>query len=74
MTPTYLDKDKSLRYYQEIAVNRAAQSVVSGRKRLLLTLCTGAGKTLIAFQIPWKLWSARWNTKGATLTSFFSTS
>ena len=32
--------------------------------RILLNLCTGAGKTAVAFQIAWKLWSARWNTKG----------
>lgn len=66
LTPTYLDKTKPLRYYQEISVNRAVQSVVSGQKRILLTLCTGAGKTAVAFQIAWKLWSARWNTKGTT--------
>lgn len=64
LTPTYPDKSKALRYYQEIAVNRAVQAVVSGRKRVLLTLCTGAGKTAVAFQISWKLWSSRWNTKG----------
>ncbi len=66
LTPTYPDKGKMLRYYQEIAVNRSVQSVVSGRRRILLTLCTGAGKTVIAFQITWKLWSARWNNKGTT--------
>ena len=31
---------------------------------MLLTLCTGAGKTAVAFQVCWKLWSARWNAKG----------
>ena len=31
------------------------------RKRILLTLATGTGKTSIAFQIAWKLFSARWN-------------
>ena len=66
LAPMYPDKAKPLRYYQETAVNRAVQGVVSGRKRILLTLCTGAGKTAVAFQIAWKLWSARWNTKGAT--------
>lgn len=34
------------------------------RKRALLTLCTGAGKTAIAFQICWKLWNSGWNPKG----------
>lgn len=66
LTPAYPDKAKPLRYYQEIAVNRAVRGVVLGRKRILLTLCTGAGKTAVAFQIAWKLWSARWNTKGKT--------
>ncbi len=64
LTPTYPDKSKPLRYYQETAVNRTVQCVVSGRRRVLLTLCTGAGKTAVAFQIAWKLWSARWNNKG----------
>jgi type I restriction enzyme R subunit len=45
-------------------VNRAVQAALQGRKRALLTLCTGAGKTAVAFQICWKLWSARWNSKG----------
>ena len=65
LTPTYSDSSKPLRYYQETAVNRAVQAVVSGSKRILLTLCTGSGKTAVSSQIAWKLWSARWNTKGA---------
>lgn len=64
LTPNFPDRAKPLRYYQEIAVNRAVQAVLQGRKRILLTLCTGAGKTAVAFQICWKLWSARWNGKG----------
>ena len=64
LTPNFPDKARPLRYYQETAVNRAVQGVVSGRRRILLTLCTGAGKTAVAFQIAWKLWSARWNMKG----------
>ena len=59
------DPARPLRYYQEIAVNRATQAVLQGRRRILLTLCTGSGKTAIAFQICWKLWSARWNRAGA---------
>jgi len=64
LTPTYPDRAKPLRYYQEIAVNRAVQAVLQGRTRVLLTLCTGSGKTAVAFQIAWKLWSARWSAKG----------
>ena len=63
LTPAYPDRTRPLRYYQEIAVHRAVQAVLQGRLRMLLTLCTGAGKTAIAFQICWKLWSARWNAK-----------
>ena len=64
LTPTFPDRAKPLRYYQEIAVNRAVQTVLQGRRRALLTLCTGSGKTAIAFQICWKLWQARWNVRG----------
>ena len=63
LSPTYPDKAKPLRYYQEIAVNRAVQCVLQERKRVLLTLCTGAGKTAVAFQISWKLWNGGWNGK-----------
>lgn len=66
LTPTFPDKAKPLRYYQEIAVNRSVQAILQGRKRVLLTLCTGAGKTAIAFQVSWKLWNAGWNSKGIT--------
>jgi type I restriction enzyme, R subunit len=64
LAPCYPDRNKPLRYYQEIAVNRAVQAIVQGQRRTLLTLCTGAGKTPIAFQICWKLWTSRWNKAG----------
>lgn len=51
----------SLRFYQEIAVNRVLEAIANGRDRALLTLATGTGKTSIAFQIAWKLFAARWN-------------
>ena len=66
LAPAWPDREKPLRYYQEIAVNRTVQVVLQGRRRVLLTLCTGAGKTAVAFQICWKLWSARWNVKGTS--------
>lgn len=57
-------EDKSgtwqLRYYQEIAVQRALEVIASGKDKLLLTLATGTGKTAIAFQIAWKLFQTRW--------------
>lgn len=52
------------RYYQQIAINRAVQSVLLGKKRSLITMATGTGKTVVAFQICWKLWNARWNRAG----------
>ncbi len=55
---------KKPRYYQEIAINKAIQAILEGRKRLLLTLATGTGKTSVAFQIIYKLWNNRWNTTG----------
>jgi type I restriction enzyme R subunit len=56
---------KSERYYQQIAINRAVEAILKGDRRLLLTMATGTGKTVVAFQICWKLWSARWNRVGA---------
>jgi|SRR5579883_423203 type I restriction enzyme R subunit len=50
------------RYYQDIAVERAMEAIADNRKRILLTLATGTGKTFIAFQIAWKLFYSRWNS------------
>lgn len=55
---------KAPRYYQEIAINRAVKAILQGKKRVLLTMGTGTGKTYVAFQIIWKLWSTRWNRTG----------
>lgn len=62
----YPDKSGSwtIRFYQEIAVNRVIEQVAQGEKRILLTLATGTGKTSIAFQIAWRLFQARWNLSG----------
>ena len=49
------------RYYQENAINKVLESVSAGKKRILLTLATGTGKTAIAFQIAWKLFQSKWN-------------
>jgi len=64
LTPANHVSGFSPRYYQEIAINRAVEAILQGRKRILLTLATGTGKTPIAFQICWKLWTARWNRTG----------
>ncbi|WP_292530897.1 EcoAI/FtnUII family type I restriction enzme subunit R [Methylocystis sp.] len=52
------------RYYQEIAINRAVEAILKGQRRTLLTMATGTGKTTVALQICWKLWSSRWNRTG----------
>jgi type I restriction enzyme R subunit len=62
--PYYALAGKKARYYQEIAINRAVQAVLKGKRRILLTLATGTGKTYIAFQVIWKLWNMRWNRTG----------
>ena len=65
LTPYNLQSEKIPRYYQSVAINRAVQAIVQGKKRILLTMATGTGKTTTAFQICWKLWSSRWNKDNA---------
>ena len=50
---------KTPRYYQQVAINRAVEAVITGRKRILITMATGTGKTFVAFQIIWRLWQAK---------------
>src|SRR5213075_2773702 len=64
LTPISFTLRQGERYYQEIAINRAVEAIVTGKRRLLLTMATGTGKTPTAFQICWKLWNARWNRTG----------
>lgn len=64
LTPFFTKPDKSPRYYQENAVNKVLDAISEKRNRILLTLATGTGKTFIAFQIAWKLYQTKWNTKG----------
>lgn len=55
---------KTPRYYQEIAINRCVSAVLSGKRRVLITMATGTGKTLVAFHICWRLWKSGWNRVG----------
>src|SRR5437667_796444 len=64
LTPINFTLRQGERYYQEIAINRAVEAIVTGKRRILLTMATGTGKTPVAFQICWKLWNARWNRTG----------
>jgi type I restriction enzyme R subunit len=49
---------KEPRYYQVEAINRTVEAVASGRRRVLLVMATGTGKTYTTFQIIWRLWKA----------------
>jgi type I restriction enzyme R subunit len=64
LTPYNHTAGKDERYYQLTAINRAVEAILKGHNRLLLTMATGTGKTFVAFQICWKLWSSRWNRAG----------
>lgn len=52
------------RFYQDIAIEKALSAIADGEKRIVLTLATGTGKTVIAFQLAWKLFQSRWNLSG----------
>lgn len=46
------------RYYQTLAINRTVDAIASGKKRALLVMATGTGKTYVASNICWKLMKA----------------
>jgi len=50
---------KEPRYYQGEAINRTIEAIAKGKKRLLLVMATGTGKTYTTFQIIWRLWKAQ---------------
>ncbi|UXN06769.1 EcoAI/FtnUII family type I restriction enzme subunit R [Bartonella sp. HY761] len=52
------------RYYQHRAITAVLEAIANNKKRILLTLATGTGKTSIAFQIAWKLFKSKWNLSG----------
>lgn len=58
-TPT----GKVPRYYQRIAINRAVKLISEGKKRLLIVLATGTGKTFCSFQIIHRFWKTRTKRK-----------
>jgi type I restriction enzyme R subunit len=64
LTPAERLSGRPPRYYQEIAITRAITAILKSQDRLLLTLATGTGKTVVAFQICWKLWQMRWTRTG----------
>lgn len=50
----------SMRYYQERAVSASIEQILLGRRRALLSLATGTGKTFIAFNFVHKLLSSQY--------------
>ncbi len=60
LQPYHTDSSgKEPRYYQQEAINRVVEAIAKGRKRLLLVMATGTGKTYTTFQIIWRLWKAK---------------
>ena len=51
----YVPGSKKPWYFQEVAIKKVIESILKGKKRVLLTMATGTGKTFVAFQIVWKL-------------------
>lgn len=54
----YEREGRQPRYYQEVAINRTIEAIAQDKKRILLVMATGTGKTFTAFQIVWRLWKA----------------
>lgn len=58
--PYYIDpfNRQEPRYYQQVAIDRTLEAVAHGKRRQLLVMATGTGKTFTAFQIIWRLLKA----------------
>ncbi|GBF36556.1 EcoAI/FtnUII family type I restriction enzme subunit R [Methanofervidicoccus abyssi] len=55
--PYKIVQNKIPRYYQIAAVKNIIEAFLNGKKRILLTMATGTGKTYVAFQVVWKLYN-----------------
>lgn len=53
--PFYTDPEFRPRYYQKASVDKTLEAIANGKRRALIVLATGTGKTYTAFQIVWKL-------------------
>lgn len=65
LEPYFRNPQKRLRYYQEVAITNVLNAIANDKKRILLTMATGTGKTYTAFQICWKLFQQGWNVEKA---------
>ena len=52
-------QQRQLRYYQERAITAAIKAIFQGKRRILMSMATGTGKTFTAIQLVYKLWKAR---------------
>jgi len=59
--PFHIEGTMKPRFYQQIAVQKTIEAIADKKKRVLLTLATGTGKTYIAFQIAYRLFQSKWN-------------
>ena len=60
LQPYHIDNSgKEPRYYQVEAINKVFEAIAKEKKRILLVMATGTGKTYTTFQIIWRLWKAR---------------
>lgn len=66
--PYYISPGRKLRSYQETAVKRVIETILKGKKRILLTMATGTGKTFVSFQIVWKLLKSNYFSRVLFLT------
>ncbi|MCD6305395.1 MAG: DEAD/DEAH box helicase family protein [Deltaproteobacteria bacterium] len=57
--PYKIVQNKIPRYYQIAAVKNIIEAFLNGKKRILLTMATGTGKTYVAFQVAWKLYNTK---------------
>lgn len=52
----YSPSGKNPRYYQLIAIQKTIEAILTGKKRILVAMATGSGKTKVAFQVAWKMY------------------
>jgi type I restriction enzyme, R subunit len=66
LAPANLTTGKEPRYYQQVAINRIVTTILKGKRRVLVTMATGTGKTVVAFQVCWKPPRTSYHTGCAT--------
>lgn len=57
--PYKIIQNKIPRYYQIAAVKNIVEAFLNGKKRILLNMATGTGKTEVAFWVAWKLYNTK---------------